>query len=163
MGVLLGWTGWVEGRWEVSEEHWVGCWGELHKGWVFSPRVSPPIPSSSSLTVLASFSASSLSFFSSSRECFSSALAPAPILGPAALRLTRSLEVSTRMGNELQPPAASSARLPAPSAPAADCPAAATAHPMWAKDGAKVLGGRPAGCCAQHPWLKLPPLPGLPR
>lgn len=115
------------------------------------------------MTVLASFSASSLSFFSSSRECFSSALAPAPILAvPAALRLTRSLEVSTRMGNELQPPAASSA-------PDADCPAAAAAaatastHPMWAKDGAKVLGGRPGGCCAQQPGLNpgaptLPPL-----
>lgn len=38
------------------------------------------LPSSSSLTVLASLSASSLSFFSSSLECFSSALAPAPIL-----------------------------------------------------------------------------------
>lgn len=47
------------------------------------------LPSSSSLTVLASLSASSFSFFSSSLECFSSALAPAPILffpvsGPSA-------------------------------------------------------------------------------
>lgn len=38
------------------------------------------VPSSSSLTVLASLSASSFSLFSSSLECLSSALAPAPIL-----------------------------------------------------------------------------------
>lgn len=37
------------------------------------------LPSSSSFTVRASFSASSFSFFSSSLECFSSALAPAPM------------------------------------------------------------------------------------
>lgn len=86
--------------------------------------VASPLPSNSSLTVLASFSASSLSFFSSSRECFSSALAPAPILSPAALRFTtRSLEVSTKMGNELQLPATSSAgsRCPPPPPPSTRC------------------------------------------
>lgn len=41
------------------------------------------LPSSSSFTVRASFSASSFSFFSSSRECFSSALAPAPMAAPS--------------------------------------------------------------------------------
>lgn len=44
------------------------------------PQAQLFLPSSSSLTVLASLSASSFSFFSSSLECFSSALAPAPIL-----------------------------------------------------------------------------------
>lgn len=88
-----------------------GAWG-YHGGGSSIPRSCAHLPSSSSLTVLASFSASSFSFFSSSRECFSSALAPAPILASAARRLARSVEVSTRTGSVRQPPAASSARPP---------------------------------------------------
>lgn len=48
-----------------------------------APPGPTPLPRSSSFTVRASFSASSFSFFSSSLECFSSALAPAPMV-PAA-------------------------------------------------------------------------------
>ena len=48
-----------------------------------APPWPTPLPKSSSFTVRASFSASSFSFFSSSLECFSSALAPAP-MAPAA-------------------------------------------------------------------------------
>lgn len=110
---------------------------------VFPRVLSPSIPSSSSFTVLASFSASSLSFFSSSRECFSSALAPAPILGPAALRLTRSLEVSTRMGSELQPRAASRTSLPVPTT---------TSHQCWPRTGPRSPGAT---------WLVLLSAPRL--
>lgn len=140
-GGLLGFGGPSEGQGNVGLAGWVRgqLWGVLvglrgagrfqgRTGWGVRVRctkdryvpqgVVSPLPSSSSLTVLASFSASSLSFFSSSRECFSSALAPAPILSPAALCFTtRSLEVSTKTGNELQPPAASSARSRCPPPP----------------------------------------------
>lgn len=70
----------------------LGPYGALQPLWV-PPSLQAPqlcLPSSSSFTVLASLSASSFSFFSSSLECFSSALAPAPILqlfsarGPSA-------------------------------------------------------------------------------
>lgn len=150
----MGCVGWVEGC-RLGSGVLVGFrgrWGEMHKGWGVPQGVVSPLPSSSSLTVLASFSASSLSFFSSSRECFSSALAPAPMLSPAALRFTtRSLEVSTKMGSELQLPAASRAGSRFPAA------AASTVHPVCDKDGAKVPGGRLPGGCAQHPGLKRGP------